>query len=141
MEFQKEKMPIAQFQFSGPQYLTAFFMKVLLPEALRECGTAIPGQELISDEELTEIFREHIPQLPHSLKSKEPMTLQALTIIDLSTHFMEIVALKNKESITIARSLDQVWLCRYPQPVDCLHDNGTEFFSAKFQELLESYGI
>jgi hypothetical protein len=82
-----------------------------------------------------------IPQSPHSLKSKEPTTLQALTIIDLSTHFMEIVALKNKESITIARSLDQVWLCRYPRPVDCLHDNGTEFISAEFQELLQSYGI
>jgi hypothetical protein len=64
------------------------------------------------------------------------MTLQALTIIDLSTHFMEIVALKNKESITVAHFLDQVWLCRYPRPVDCLHDNGTEFVSAEFQELL-----
>jgi hypothetical protein len=82
-----------------------------------------------------------ILQSPHSSKSKEPTTLQALTIIDLSTHFMEIVALKNKESITVARSLDQVWLCRYPRPVDCLHDNGTEFVSAKFQELLQSYRI
>jgi hypothetical protein len=54
---------------------------------------------------------------------------------------MEIVALKNKESITVAHSLDQVWLCRYPRPVDCLHDNGTEFVSAEFQELLHSYGI
>jgi hypothetical protein len=27
---------------------------------------------------------------------------------------MEIVALKIKESITVACSLDQVWLCRYP---------------------------
>jgi transposase InsO family protein len=102
-----------------------------------------------------------IPQSPHSSKSKEPTTLQALTIIDLNTHFMEILALKNKESITIAlnthfmeivalkntesitvaRSLNQVWLCRYPRPVDCLHDNGTEFVSAEFQELLQSYGI
>jgi hypothetical protein len=82
-----------------------------------------------------------IPQLPHSSKSKEPMTLQAFTIIDLNTHFMEIVALKNKESITVARSLDQVWLCRYPRLVDCLHDNGTEFISAEFQELLQSDGI
>jgi hypothetical protein len=54
---------------------------------------------------------------------------------------MEIVALKNKESITVTCSLDQVWLCRYPRPVDCLHDNGTEFVSTKFQELLQSYGI
>jgi hypothetical protein len=70
-----------------------------------------------------------IPQSPHSLKSKEAMTLQVLTIIDLSTHFMEIVALKNKESITIARSLNQVWLSRYPRPIDCLHDNGTQNLS------------
>jgi hypothetical protein len=55
-----------------------------------------------------------IPQLPQTSKSKEPMILQALTIIDLNTHFMEIVALKNKESITVAHSLNQVWLCRYP---------------------------
>jgi hypothetical protein len=82
-----------------------------------------------------------ILQSPHSSKSKESMTLQALTIIDLNTHLMEIVALKNKESITVARSLDQVWLCRYPRSVDCLHDNGTEFVSTKFQELLQSYGI
>jgi hypothetical protein len=82
-----------------------------------------------------------ILQSPHSLKSKEPTTLQVLTIIDLNMHFMEIVALKNKESITVARSLDQVWLCRYPRLVDCLHDNGTEFISAEFEELLQSYGI
>jgi hypothetical protein len=45
---------------------------------------------------------------------------------------MEIMALENKESLTIAHTLDQVWLCRYPQPVDCLHDNATEFVSTKF---------
>jgi hypothetical protein len=82
-----------------------------------------------------------ILQLPHSSKSKEPATLQALTIISLNMHFMEIVALQNKESITIAHTHHQVWLCHYPQLVDCLHDNGTEFISAKFQELLQSYGI
>jgi hypothetical protein len=82
-----------------------------------------------------------IPESPHSSKSKEPTPLQALTIIDLNTHFMEIAALKNKESITVACSLDQVWLCHYPRPVDCLHDNVTEFVSAEFQELLQSYGI
>ncbi len=54
---------------------------------------------------------------------------------------MEIVALQNKESITISCTLDQVWLCCYPCLVDCLHDNGTEIASAEFQELLQSYGI
>jgi hypothetical protein len=56
-------------------------------------------------------------------------------------HFMEIVALKNKNSITFTCFLDQVWLCSYPHPVDCLHDNGTKFISTEFQELLQSYGI
>jgi hypothetical protein len=57
-------------------------------------------------------------------------------------HLMEIAALKNKESITVTCTLDQVWLCCYTHhPVDCLHDNGTEFISAEFQELLQSYGI
>jgi transposase InsO family protein len=56
-------------------------------------------------------------------------------------HFIKIAALPNKESITVARTFDQVWLCRYPRPIDCLHDNGTEFVSAEFQELLQSYGI
>jgi hypothetical protein len=60
-----------------------------------------------------------ILQSPHSLKSKEPITLQTLTIINLNMHFMEIVALKNKESIAVPHTLDQVWLCRYPCPVDC----------------------
>jgi hypothetical protein len=82
-----------------------------------------------------------IPQSQHSLKSKEPITLQRLTIINLKMHFMEIVALKNKESIIVAHTLNQVWLCRYPCLVDCLHDNGIEFVFAKFQELLQSYGM
>jgi hypothetical protein len=54
---------------------------------------------------------------------------------------MEIVAFKNKKSITVARSLNQVWLCDYPHLVDCLHHNGTEFVSTEFQELLQSYRI
>jgi hypothetical protein len=45
-------------------------------------------------------------------------TLQALTIIDLNMHLMEIAALKNKESITIAYTFNQVWLSCYPCPND-----------------------
>ncbi len=50
--------------------------------------------------------------------------------------------IEKKESITIAHTLDQVWLCCQPRPVDCLHDNRTAFVSTKFQELLlQSYQI
>jgi hypothetical protein len=58
-----------------------------------------------------------ILQSPHSLKSKEPATLQALTIIDLNTHSMEIVASKTRQASPLAaHTLNQVWLCCYPLP-------------------------
>jgi hypothetical protein len=53
------------------------------------------------------------------LKSKDPKILQALTIINLNMHFMEIMALQNKESITLAHTLDHsvatpAWLSNTP---------------------------
>lgn len=73
--------------------------------------------------------------------AKTPFQLLALTIIDTTTHFIEIVALPNKESALVARALDRRWFCRYPRPLTCIHDAGTEFTGFEFQEMLESYGI
>jgi hypothetical protein len=80
-----------------------------------------------------------IPQRNRS--KKDAVTLIALTIIDIHTCFMEIVALPNSESATVAAAFDQHWLCRYPRPFRCIIDNGSEFTGIKFQELLQSYGI
>jgi transposase InsO family protein len=80
-----------------------------------------------------------IPQQNRSKKDK--ITLIALTIIDVQTCFMEIVALSDGESATVAAAFDQYWLCRYPRPLKCIIDNGTEFTGIEFQELLQSYGI
>ena len=71
----------------------------------------------------------------------EPFQLLALTAIDPVTNWIELVAIPNKESITVARAFDRAWLCRYPRPLKCLHDRGTEFTGIEFQELLQSYGI
>jgi len=30
---------------------------------------------------------------------------------------------------------------KYPHPLQCIHDNGTEFVCIEFQEMLASYGI
>jgi transposase InsO family protein len=67
--------------------------------------------------------------------------LIALTIIDIQTCFMEIVALPDSESATVAAAFDQHWLCRYPRPIKCIINNGSEFTGIEFQELLQSYGI
>jgi hypothetical protein len=82
MQFQHKKMPMANFQFGGPQCLTRFFLSDLLPGVLRECGAAIPGGELISsndekvliskDEKLIEIFMDYI-QLGYLLTIQEKL--------------------------------------------------------------------
>jgi transposase InsO family protein len=41
----------------------------------------------------------------------------------------------------VAKKFDQVWLSRYPRPLRCIHDQGSEFIGFEFQELLDSYGI
>ena len=68
-------------------------------------------------------------------------TLIALTMADPSTGWFEIMEIPNKQSETVARAFDRTWLCRYPRPSHCRHDNGPEFTGAEFQEMLSSYGI
>jgi transposase InsO family protein len=34
-----------------------------------------------------------------------------------------------------------LWLSRYPQPIRCIHDPGTEFMGVDFQRVLQRYGI
>ena len=34
-----------------------------------------------------------------------------------------------------------MWLSRYPRPLRCIHDNGSEFMSQEFQDTLKFYGI
>jgi hypothetical protein len=81
--------------------------------------------------------------MDYSSKSKEPTTLQALMIINLNMHFMKLWHCKTqKASPLLVPSTKFGSVTSYPHLVDCLvHDNGTEFVSAKFQELLQSYGI
>lgn len=81
-----------------------------------------------------------VPQPKDDAKSQS-IELLALTIIDPSTNYLNIVALPNKESRTVAEAFDQAWLCCYPRPLECIHDNGREFVGIEFQELLQSYGI
>ncbi|MGH7974316.1 MAG: integrase catalytic domain-containing protein, partial [bacterium] len=67
--------------------------------------------------------------------------LKALTMIDPATSWFEIIEIPNKQAITVADLVDQQWSCRYPRPMKCEFDNGTEFVNNEFDELLQSYGI
>ncbi len=67
--------------------------------------------------------------------------IQALTVIDKATGWLEFIATKNKTSYHITILFDSEWLCRYPRPARVVYDNGNKFLGQEFQELLQSYGI
>jgi transposase InsO family protein len=81
------------------------------------------------------------PNLSAKPDVKQPLQILALTMIDLSTHLLELIVVPDNESRTVARALDRSRLFRYPRPLICLNDKGSKFTGIKFQELLQSYGI
>ncbi|KAH9102798.1 hypothetical protein AeMF1_020706 [Aphanomyces euteiches] len=92
-------------------------------------------------------------QLPPKLHSALPWTdvhvdligpyegHMAMTMLDASTGWFEMIAIPDKKGATVARLFDEAWICRYPRPQRCVHDQGEEFTCNEFQELLRSYGI
>jgi hypothetical protein len=101
---------------------------------------------------------------PYNLKGKDSSAIDfmALTMIGPGSSWFEIVELPlvtqittktvngkekvNKEQIfdkssnQIARLVNKIWLCRYPQCRHLIYDNGSEF-KLHFETLCESYGI
>ena len=53
---------------------------------------------------------------------------------------MELARLDNRTAFEAARRMEQAWLYRYPRPVQCIYDPGTEFM-AEFGELLDNWSI
>lgn len=74
-------------------------------------------------------------------KDRKKVSLLAMTMIDPATGWLEIAILDDKKADTAARNFDQSWLCRYPRPKACIHDNGREFLGKEFEEMLLSAGI
>ena len=68
-------------------------------------------------------------------------TLKAITIIDPASSWIKNHKIPDKQSVTCAEIFDRQWLCCYPRPQGCIHDNSTEFTGSEFQELLTSYRI
>ena len=51
----------------------------------------------------------------------------ALSSIDRVTEMPELTRNVNKTSGHVAAKFEESWLSRYPRPVSCCHDNGSEF--------------
>lgn len=69
------------------------------------------------------------------------ISFHALTIIDQVTNLVEAVRLENMTAAHVALQFENTWLSRYPRPVSCIFDQGTEFTGHKFQEMLYEHGI
>jgi hypothetical protein len=50
----------------------------------------------------------------------------ALTAIDPVMTLSEIIQIDNKLSAHVATKFENEWLSLYPQPLRCIHDQGTE---------------
>ena len=66
---------------------------------------------------------------------------KALTIIDQATTLSELVRLDNGRSAHVAMHFENQWLSRYPRPMSCIYDPGSEFIGAPFQACLDRNGI
>lgn len=67
--------------------------------------------------------------------------IHLLSMVDVCTGWSEFTRLNSHTAIAVAKAFDKTWLCRYPRPLECGHDNGVEFLGMEFQEMLISYGI
>ena len=59
-------------------------------------------------------------------KTKKPLTLWALTMIDPATGWFEMREIKTKSAVTMANVLEQAWLTQYPWPKRMIFDRGSE---------------
>ena len=65
----------------------------------------------------------------------------ALTIIDTVTNLCEIAHIRDKTSSHVGLLFENTWLARYPMPVKCIYDQGSEFLGPGFQRVLNRHNI
>jgi hypothetical protein len=59
----------------------------------------------------------------------------------MAPNLVEMIRVDNKTANHIRDKFIQSLLCRYPRPVQCLHDKGSEFIGQNFQWLLKIFSI
>jgi hypothetical protein len=79
---------------------------------------------------------------PYTVHTKnKTQSLHAMTMFEHATAWFEVVEIPNERAVTCADLVENTWLCRYPRPLQCIFDNGSEFLGAEFANTLDSYGI
>jgi hypothetical protein len=76
-----------------------------------------------------------------NLGSGAPLYVRAVSAIDPFIGLCELAPIKNPSSAHVGTIFHNCWLCRYPTPTRCIHDNGPEFTAPEFQDVLRYHGI
>ena len=76
-----------------------------------------------------------------NIPPKWSVSVLTLTCIDPFTGLCDACRLRNKTSSHVSEKFFNLWLNRYPRPIRCIHDNGSEFTGKPFQQLLQHMGI
>ena len=70
-------------------------------------------------------------------KTSDTGNKYVLTMTDAFTKYAEIVAIPNKEAVTVAYAIFTKWICRYGCPAIIHTDMGKEFINKITTELYE----
>ena len=76
-----------------------------------------------------------------TLPGSQELTFRALTIIDPVTNLAELIRVDSMQAEHVGHQFEMAWLSRYPKPVYCIYDQGTEFKGIGFQRYLQWHGI
>ena len=78
---------------------------------------------------------------PWRLRNKSKFVFWAVTIINPVPGLLEIYRIKDVDGINATKAVEYSWLCRYPKPSRCVHDNGPGYLSHEFFMLMADAGI
>jgi len=75
------------------------------------------------------------------LKTSEHGKKFILVLTNAFTHYVELVAIENKETATVATAIFMHWICRYGVPLEIVTDQGKEFVSQVCQHLWDKLSL
>lgn len=90
----------------------------------------------VVEEPFSKVIIDYVGPLPKTKKGNEFL----LTIMDVTTRFLEAIPLRNIKARTITEALVS-FFSRFGLPRQVQHDRGTNFVSGVFQEVMFELGI
>jgi hypothetical protein len=81
---------------------------------------------------------------PYKIRRKgtEDLICRCVAMIDPATGWFEIQQYDDKQTITVANTIEQEWFSRYPWPTQVTFNKGSEFIGQDFQKMIkQDYGV